>query len=43
MYSQMSFSGSSPARKSNCAMTTFATWSSMGVPMKMMRSLSSRE
>ena len=27
----------------NWAMTTLATWSSMGVPMKMMRSLSSRE
>src|ERR1700730_15758413 len=39
----MSLSGSSEARKSSCAMTTFATWSSSGGPMNRMRCLSSRE
>ena len=43
MYSEISFSGSSEARNSIWAMIRLATWSSMGVPRKMMFSLSSRE
>ena len=43
MYSEMSFSGSSEARNSIWAMIRFATWSSMGVPRKMMFSFRSRE
>ena len=43
MYSEMSLSGSSASRNSICAMTRLATLSSIGVPMKMMLSFSSRE
>ena len=43
MYSEMSFSGSSAARNSIWAMIRLAIWSSIGVPRKMMFSLSSRE
>ena len=42
-YTLMSFPGLSASRKSSCAMTTFATSSSISVPRKMMRSMSSRE
>ena len=37
----MSFSGSWLSRCSSCATTRFATWSSIGVPRKMIRSFSS--
>jgi hypothetical protein len=40
MYSEISFSGSSAARNSIWAITRLATLSSMGVPRKMMFSLS---
>src|SRR3954451_9391071 len=43
MYMLMSFSGSSDSRCSSCATTTFATWSSIGVPTKITRSRSRRE
>src|ERR1700680_1334215 len=43
MYSEMSFSGSALSRCKSCATTRFATWSSIGVPRKMIRSLSSLE
>ena len=43
IYNEISFSGSSAARKSIWAMTKFATLSSIGVPRKIMFSLSSRE
>src|ERR1039457_2668502 len=39
----MSLSGSSDSRKSSCAMTIFAIWSSTAMPRKTMRSLSRRE
>src|SRR5450756_229525 len=43
MYSRMSLSGSSDSRNSICAITRFATVSSIGVPTKMMLSFSNRE
>ena len=43
MYRLMSLSGSSDSRWSICAITRFATASSIGVPRKMIRSFSSRE
>jgi hypothetical protein len=39
----MSLSGSSASRNSICAIARLATLSSIGVPMKMMLSFSSRE
>jgi hypothetical protein len=43
MYTFMSCSGSSESRCKSCAMITFATWSSTGVPRKMILSFNSRE
>jgi hypothetical protein len=43
MYIMMSLSGSSASRNNIWAMTRFAMPSSIGVPMKMMLSFSSRE
>jgi len=43
IYSEMSFSGSSAERNSNCAMIRLATLSSIGVPRKIMLSRSNRE
>jgi hypothetical protein len=42
-YRLMSCSGSSLSRCKSWAMIAFATWSSTGVPRKMMRSFKSRE
>src|SRR5579859_1414394 len=43
MYMLISFVASSLWRYSNCATVTLAIWSSIGVPMKMMRSFNKRE
>src|ERR687897_728375 len=43
MYRWMSCSGSSASRCKSCAMITFATWSSTGVPRKTILSFNSRE
>jgi hypothetical protein len=42
-YIEISRSGSSASRKSSWAITRLETWSSIGVPRKMMFSFSSRE